>query len=142
MAMSVAERLVAWIWDHRKLSVAICLGVTFLAAWPAQQVRIDNAIDIWFSEEDVGLRAYREFQDRFGNDEVVVIALHQPDGILTPNGVRLLRQVGERVTAVSGVEARPVYLWRQSPCCRCFGISAIPCQSPFPPGCRFSAWAF
>jgi hypothetical protein len=97
------ERVAAWVWNHRRTGILACLGLTLLAGWFAKDVRVDNAIDIWFVADDPALVAYRDFQERFGNDEIVVVAFHDADGILDADGLRLVRRATRALAAVDGV---------------------------------------
>ena len=92
-ASSTSERIAGWIYDRRWVGLGVCLGLAALAAVPATQVRVDNSIQRWFVEGDPALSAYRSFQDTYGNDETVLIALRRDDGMLTPTGRRAIRTV-------------------------------------------------
>jgi predicted RND superfamily exporter protein len=95
---------VSWIYDHRWACLASCLALTLLAALPAAQVGTDNRVQIWFVEDDPALVAYESFLDRFGNDEVVVIAFHRPEGIITAEGLALVQEATRRIEGVEGVD--------------------------------------
>ena len=47
--------------------------------------------------------AYHDFQETYGNDEVVVLAVHDEDGIIDAEGIALLRELGSRAEAVDGI---------------------------------------
>ena len=108
--MSATERVAAWIWDWRRLLAALCALVTVLAVWQAGKVGTDNSLRIWFLDDDPQLVAYRSYQERFGNDEVVVIAFTRPDGMASAAGLVLLRRAelgeGPLDVAQHGVAAR------------------------------------
>ncbi len=91
------------VWDHRHAFLALSLVLTVLAGWGASRVGVDNAVEIWFVEDDPALVAYQDFQDTFGNDEVVVLAFEDPEGLLDDEGMALLRAVGEAATSVEGI---------------------------------------
>jgi len=94
------ERIIA----ARKRWVAFLVVVTGLSVLGAVQVGVDNAVDIWFPDEDPALIAYHGFLDTFGNDEVVVIGVHgDGQSILTPAGLERVERVGEAATAVEGI---------------------------------------
>ena len=109
MTKRQAHLIVGWIWEHRWICVLACLIITVLAALPLRKLEIDNSIAIWFMEDDPTLIEYRRFQRRFGNDEVVVIALNEPEGMLTPAGLERVRRVSQVLRSVKGV-ARVVSL--------------------------------
>ncbi|GAB2967580.1 hypothetical protein GCM10027048_42900 [Hymenobacter coalescens] len=65
------------------------LAVLLLAAgllWPGVQaaVQVDNSLEAWFLQDDPALRAYLDFQQRFGNDEVVIVVVRDEQTLLTP----------------------------------------------------------
>ena len=96
------ERLVSWVWRHRWSCLVACLCLSLLAGWQAKDLRVDNAIEIWFADDDPSLIAYRDFQQRFGNDEVVVVAFHDPQGILNPRSLRLVQRASRALAAIDG----------------------------------------
>ncbi len=99
----LGERIVGRLYDHRHLALVICLVLTALAGWGASRVGVDNAVEIWFVEDDPALVAYQGFQDAFGNDEVVVLALEDPGGLLDEEGLGLLGAVGQAAAGVEGI---------------------------------------
>jgi predicted RND superfamily exporter protein len=58
---------------RRRLVIAIIVLLTALAIPFASRVGFESSIDIWFLDDDESLVRYREFQNTFGGDEVVVI---------------------------------------------------------------------
>ena len=102
-ADSWSHRLAAQLYARRWLALAGVVLFTLLAAVPALQVRVDTAVQHWFTEGDPALEAYRDFQATYGNDEVVLIGLHRTDGLLTADGLSLLRTATDRVRRVDGV---------------------------------------
>jgi predicted RND superfamily exporter protein len=107
--MTLAERLVRAWWRVRWPLVALLLCALAGAAWQVRGVGVDNAVTVWFVDGDPALRAYADFQDTFGNDEVVVLALHDPDGILDADGLARVRAVTDAAAATEGiVEVRSI----------------------------------
>ena len=102
-ASSTSKRIAGWIYDRRWVGLGVCLGLAALAAVPATQVRVDNSIQRWFVEGDPALSAYRSFQDTYGNDETVLIALRRDDGMLTPTGLEILKAATRALRSVEGV---------------------------------------
>lgn len=65
---------------------------------------VDNSLRIWLLEGDPALRSYRAFQQRFGNDEVVIIAVRDSAAtLLTPANQRRLDALS---TALPALPAR------------------------------------
>ena len=101
--MSPSERVAGWVWDRRILLALVCAGITLLAAWQAGKVGVDNSLRIWFLDNDPHLVEYRKFQERFGSDEVVVIAFQRAGGMASDAGLQLLRRAETLLAAVDGV---------------------------------------
>jgi predicted RND superfamily exporter protein len=101
--IDIASRVVAWV-DRLRWPVLIALlPLLVLAALAARGVGVDNAVDVWFVEGDPALTAYHGFQDRFGNDEVVAMAIHDPAGVLTVEGLARIDRVARAAAAVDGI---------------------------------------
>lgn len=64
----------------------------------------DNAMSVWFLDTDPALAQYREFQQRFGNDEVALLHIQFPDGVYRPGTLDTLRSLGSQIEALPGVE--------------------------------------
>ncbi len=56
---------------------SVCLALLFLAALAVifTKLTVDNSIKIWYSEDDETYQAFINFQEEYGNDDVVVIFL-------------------------------------------------------------------
>ncbi|QJX45555.1 MMPL family transporter [Hymenobacter taeanensis] len=83
------------------------LVMTCVALWPGVRagVQVDNSLSAWFLEGDPALVAYHEFQERFGNDEVVIIGVHDSATLLTPRNFQRLRQLSLALENHSDVAA-------------------------------------
>jgi len=97
------EPVVRWVIESRRWLLGLVLLVTVGAVFGAMQVRVDNAVDIWFPDDDPALEAYRAFQRDFGNDEVVVIGVHSDNGVLTAEGLAKVRAVTAAAESVAGM---------------------------------------
>jgi predicted RND superfamily exporter protein len=100
---SWTRRTAFWLYDRRWNVLVGALLLTIIATLPAMTVHVDTAVQNWFAEGDPALQAYRDFQETYGNDEVVLIGLQRSDGLLTPGGLSLLRTATERVRSIDGV---------------------------------------
>lgn len=78
----------------------LCLGPGVRAALVA-----DNSLTVWFLEDDPGLKAYRAFGERFGNDEVVVLVVEDPVSLLTPRHFETFVRLTRALEALPEVEA-------------------------------------
>jgi len=100
----LAERWVRTIQTWPKVVVGLLAAVTMVAGFFAAQVGVDNAVDVWFVDNDPSLIRYRDFQSTFGNDEVVVVGVSAgEDGISSVEGLKRLRAVDQDVGRVAGI---------------------------------------
>jgi hypothetical protein len=96
-------RLVDWLMAHRVIGALFLVVATAAGAWFARGVGVDNAVDVWFVEDDPALERYRAFQKTFGNDETIVVGVEIPEGVWSPGGLALVRGLSERIAALDGI---------------------------------------
>jgi len=62
-----------------KFRIAIIVILAFLMALSAHQtlnkLSVDNSLSIWFLEDDPSYKAYIDFQENFGSDEIFIVML-------------------------------------------------------------------
>lgn len=63
----------------------------------------DNALTVWFLETDPQLVSYNEFQQTFGNDEVILLLIEEPDSVFTASSLKQIDRLSEKIEAVEGV---------------------------------------
>ncbi len=90
--------------DRLRWPLVVLIGVlVVICAGLATNVGVDNAVDVWFVQGDPALTAYHEFQERYGNDEVVALAVHSPDGILGVDGWNRIHSLSAAAQSVDGI---------------------------------------
>ena len=96
------KRLVTQRWLFL-LVVVVVLG----ALSPGLQTSLqpDHSLGVWFLDDDPNLRAYEEFQEGFGNDEVVVVRAVPPTEVFERENLEVLIHLSSRLEAIEGVEA-------------------------------------
>ena len=74
--------------------------------WPGirSAVEVDNSLTVWFRQDDPALIRYRQFQERFGNDEVVIAMVSAPESLLTPAHLQTLIRLTSALDALPDVE--------------------------------------
>ena len=97
------EALVRFVIRFRWVLLPLILAAVLFFGYHAREQKINNAVDIWFVEDDPNLKAYKSFQERFGNDEFVAIALHDERTIFTPANLRLIVELTARLEAADHV---------------------------------------
>ncbi len=94
------DRLVDYRWG---LLVALVVGLGLLAPGLSTSLEVDHSLGVWFLDDDPNLQAYEEFQDAFGNDEVVVVRAAAPDGVFEESALETMVEASEQLWDVDGV---------------------------------------
>ena len=87
------------------LLLASCLANVAVTIHRHGRLPVDNSLEIWFLEDDPALLQYRAFLDRWGNDEAVVIALFDPQGVLRAPTLDLVAELSAELRALPRVES-------------------------------------
>ena len=102
--MTTGQRIVHAVLQARWMLLLAVLLLTGIAGVGASRVGVDNAVDIWFVDDDPALVAYRDFLETFGNDEVVVTAVFdETSGMYTEQGLQQIHAVAEAARATDGI---------------------------------------
>jgi hypothetical protein len=102
--MSRAEAWVERVIKARRWLLALVALTTGLSLFGAAGVGVDNAVEIWFLDDDPSLLAYDDFLETFGNDEVVIIGVHATEGtLIEPAGLSRIGAVGDAALGVDGI---------------------------------------
>src|SRR5580765_5050763 len=83
--------------------IAVLAGVGWMG-WCARHLRLDNSLEVWFVDKDPSLVSYRNFLEKFGNDEVVVIAIHGNGTVYDADRLARLLDLTENLQLLDGVE--------------------------------------
>lgn len=84
--------------------LALILGTLSVLRGVEPAMVPDNAMSVWFLDTDPALEQYREFQQRFGNDEIALLHIQFPEGVYTTESLGTLRTLGAQIEALAGVE--------------------------------------
>ncbi len=89
--------------SYRKTVLIVIALITAVAASALPNARFDNALDVWFLEDDPALVAHRELIDTFSSDELVVIGIEAPD-VFAPDVLEVIDRVTRAVEEAPHVE--------------------------------------
>lgn len=78
-------RVGTFLVDRRNLLFAMMVLVVLGGLYYAQYVKIDNSLELWFLEDDPALKAYHDFKELYGNDEIILAMVDcgQDNGLFT-----------------------------------------------------------
>lgn len=78
------------------------------------KVEEDFSYRIWFRDSEPLIKRYDNFQAKFGNDDLINIIIHSPDGIFDKESIELVQQVTDKlwkITDVISVDSLTNYQW-------------------------------
>ena len=96
------DRIAEFVSRH---SLVFAVGTLLSAAFPIwflQDLRIDNSIEAWLRKDSPEYRIYREFLDRFGTEEFMIVALELEDP-LSDEALSLQKDISTKAAAIRGV---------------------------------------
>jgi hypothetical protein len=95
MKKTISEKIVDLIIQYPKriLFLGILFGVITIPG--IQFVKSNYSVRIWFPISDPLIQRLDEFEAKFGNDEKTVTLIYHPDGIFTPEGLKVIEEFTE-----------------------------------------------
>ena len=101
----LAETTAESLWRWRYLFATSCLIVTLFAATKLTSLSVSNSLDIWYPQDAVELVNYRNFQQTYGNDEIVVVAISGTPGtdFYGETGLDLIGEMTDQLLELEGV---------------------------------------
>lgn len=90
-------RFAAFLLKYRLPLIFVTLLVSILLAWHAPRISLNNSVEVWFLDNDPSLISYNEFQQRFGNDEIVAVA-YRDENLFTREGTQRLIDTDNALT--------------------------------------------
>ena len=93
------------LWRWRVLFATGCLLVTIFAVTQLASLTVSNSLEIWYPQDAAELVNYRKFQQTYGNDEVVVVAVSSSAGadFNDEAGIELIGEMTDRLLEIAGV---------------------------------------
>lgn len=101
----IARRCAQYLWTARIPLFAAAAVATVFAGSYLKTLTSSNSLEIWFPEGDPLIERYAEFQNRFGNDDVVVVAVTDDAPYVGVSGQERAAGITDRLYYVDGVRA-------------------------------------
>lgn len=90
---------------YRLLTFIFVIGLCFYGShFIPKALEPNNDLEVWFDKNDPALLAYYKFQEEFGNDRIMGLALKEKEGILNPNCLRKISQLQKEIEKIDGVD--------------------------------------
>jgi len=100
----MAARLYALLVRGRVATLLVLAAVSAVMAAGASRVSFDNSYEIWFLRDDPALAAYEDFQEEFGTDAAVVVAMDTLGDPWSDDTLERVEALSAALGAVPGVE--------------------------------------
>lgn len=100
---TVADKTAGFVWKYRFLLSAVILLVALLAVRELESLRVSNSLEIWYPRDDPELLNYRKFQDTYGSDEIIVVAVRGEVPFNSEEGTELVAGLTDRLFEIDGV---------------------------------------
>ena len=102
--MGRLKKIIATIIKFRIAIIAILtVGMGFSGYHTVTKLSVDNSLGIWFLEDDPSYRAYIDFQQNFGSDEIFIVMLPVENAI-GETEVSLLKELHQRIELLPYVQ--------------------------------------
>ena len=85
---------------RHKPKQVFCVTFTFLVLLSLGTLSLSSnfGIKFWFKTEDPHLGILSNFEKQFGEDNNVVVVVHNPDGIITKEGILLIKETTDKLS--------------------------------------------
>jgi uncharacterized protein len=100
---NIEEGLAGWITRHCRVLTLLCVISTAIPAYFLRDVRINNSTEVWLGSQSRAYQNYRQFLDKYGNEEFVVIAAQAEDP-LSETSLALQRQLVQDLKQIEHIE--------------------------------------
>ncbi len=107
-------RLATFLTDHPYRAIMMALVLFAILVPGLSRLGADFSYRIWFRDGDPLLERFDAFERRFGNDEVVAVLVHSPDGIFDQDSVSFIQELTAklwRAPEVIRVDSLSNYNW-------------------------------
>jgi predicted RND superfamily exporter protein len=102
--MKTIENLIGGIIKHRILIIVILVSLMAVSGYQTlKKLRVDNSLSIWFLEDDPSYKAYIDFQESFGSDEIF-IAMLPVENAIGENEVLVLDRLHTQIESLPYVK--------------------------------------
>jgi len=103
------ETAVSWsvyfIHDHSRVFLGGLIALVIISLYSiATSLKVDNTLKIWFSDEDPNYQTFLEFQDKYGNDDIITVLATYPFQVYEEEAVRELLKLEKELNAIEYVD--------------------------------------
>jgi len=97
------DRLVRILVRHSRWMAVVCLCSMMIPAYWLRNASVDNSIEVWIGTRSNEYKAYRQFLNKYGNEEFIVVA-GETDDPLSEEALAFQKDLAERLRRVDDVD--------------------------------------
>ncbi len=112
--MSYSKKITQLTLNRPWTSFILGLIILFSLMPGLLRVESDFSYRIWFRDSEPLIKRYDNFQAKFGNDDLINIIVHSPDGIFDKSSIELIQKLTDelwKVSDVISVDSLTNYQW-------------------------------
>ncbi len=99
----MTERFTEFLARRCRVLAVLCLCSVVIPLYLLRNARIDNSIEVWTGTKDEAHRVYRQFLEKYGNEEFVVVAGETQDP-LSEDALAFQRDLASRLRQIEQVD--------------------------------------
>lgn len=98
------DRMTPMLVRHCRWLAVACLCSVVLPVYWLRDASVDNSIEVWIGTRSEAYRTYKQFLDKYGNEEFVVVAATAPDP-LSEEALSFQKDLADRLRRIDDVDA-------------------------------------
>ena len=102
MRLPLRERFAAFLARRCRVLAVLCLCSVVIPLYALRNARIDNSIEVWTGTREEAHQVYRQFLEKYGNEEFVVVAGEAQDP-LSEEALAFQRDLAARLRQIEQV---------------------------------------
>ncbi|PLW99085.1 MAG: hypothetical protein C0594_17440, partial [Marinilabiliales bacterium] len=103
--MKIIEKIVDFILDQYKALLLIIAVLFFISAYlVVTEIKVENSLKIWFLDNDPHYGAYLDFQEQYGNDDIVTIFAEYPESAICEESARDAEYIKSRLDSLDFID--------------------------------------
>ncbi|MFT6632501.1 MAG: putative RND superfamily exporter protein [Bacteriovoracaceae bacterium] len=103
MKVNIREKIVGIIQEHPKQVLAFTIMLLLILIPGLFSLKSDFSYRAWYSEDDPLLVFYDKFENKFGNDDSVIIAIESKNSLLNPKDLKLIYDTTQEMWKIPGI---------------------------------------
>lgn len=97
------QKFAEFLIRHPRLFIGLFIVITFLAVYPASQIRTDFNLENFYPKDDTTVQYYRSLEEDFGRDDNIMMVGFKSDSLLTKSVLGDLKSISDSISTIKNV---------------------------------------